>query len=117
MSRHAGDSSRQLQQCRRVRLEFYLDESCYRLKTCHDGYVLMATEKRQRMVTVLRQSGGEAKGPLWGTVFVFLKLPPAACTIPGYEINLRQCHDSYIHMEPGFGINFDQLTLVFMSLK
>ena len=33
-------------------------------------------------------------------MFVFLKLPPAACTIPGYEVNLRQCHDSsYKHME------------------
>jgi hypothetical protein len=71
MSRHADNSSLQLQQCGRDRLEFYLDHSCDRLKTCRDGYVLMGTEKRQR-----------------GN-------PPTACTIPGDEINLRQCHDSY----------------------
>ena len=41
-------------------------------------------------------------------MFVFLKLPPAACTIPGYEINLPQCHDSYIHMEPSIKIIHDK---------
>jgi hypothetical protein len=35
------------------------------------------------------QRGG-AKFLVGGTVFVFLQPPPAACTIPGYEINLRQ---------------------------
>ena len=50
------------------------------LKTCRDGYVLMETEKRERG-NRLRQSGEGAKFPLGGgTVFVFLKLPPAACT-------------------------------------
>jgi hypothetical protein len=47
-SRHVGNSSRQLQQCRRDRLAFYLDDSCDRPKTCRDGYFLMETEKRQR---------------------------------------------------------------------
>jgi hypothetical protein len=59
----------------------YLDDSCDRLKTCRDGYVLMEQEN-DSVATVLRQSGG-------GDFSV--KLPPAACTIPGYEINLRQC--------------------------
>jgi hypothetical protein len=49
------------------------------------------------------QGGG--KGPLWGTVFVFLKLPPAACMIPGYEINLRQCHDSWKQAKQSFTTN------------
>jgi hypothetical protein len=40
--------------------------------------------------------------PLGGTVFVIFKLPPAAITIPGYEINLRHCHDSFNHMETSF---------------
>ena len=35
------------------------------------------------------QRGG-AKFLFGRTVFVFLQPPPAACTIPGYEINLRQ---------------------------
>jgi hypothetical protein len=67
----------------------------------------METEKRRRANNFATIKGG--KGPLWdslyggvytvgyfggggggGAVFVFLKLPPAACTIPGYEINLRQ---------------------------
>jgi hypothetical protein len=39
--RHAGNSSLQLQQRRGHRLEFYLDDSCDRLKTCRDGYFLM----------------------------------------------------------------------------
>ena len=39
---------RRLQQGRRDRLEFYLDDSCDRLKTCRDGYFLMETIKRQR---------------------------------------------------------------------
>jgi hypothetical protein len=34
---------------------------------------------------------GRQKVPIRRTVFAFLKLQPAACTIPGYEINLRQC--------------------------
>jgi hypothetical protein len=51
----------------------------------------METEKRQRGNSFATIGGGG------GGVFVFLKLPPAACTIPGHEINLRQCHDSYNH--------------------
>ena len=35
-------------------------------------------------------------------MFVILKLLPAAITIPGYEMNLRQCHDSCNHMETSF---------------
>jgi hypothetical protein len=66
LSQHAGNSSRQLQQCRRDRLEFYLDN---RLKTCRDGYFLF---------------NGNRKTTAWQQ-FVFLKLPPAACTIPGYK--------------------------------
>ena len=61
---------------------------------------LMQTEKRQRG-NFLRQSGVGAKVAFGGTVFVFLEQPPATCTIPGYEINLRRCHDSYNHMEQG----------------
>jgi hypothetical protein len=61
------------------------------------------------VATVLRQSGGWAKVPLGGGgVFVFLKLPPAACTIPGYEINLRHCYDSYNHMETSIKIIHDK---------
>jgi hypothetical protein len=93
----------QLQQCRRGRLEFYLDDSCDRLKTCRDGYVVIATEKRQRDNSFATIRGG--KGPLWGTVFVFLKLSPAACMIPGYEINLRQCHDSWKQAKQSFTTN------------
>ena len=55
----------QLQQCRRDRLEFYLDESCDRLKTRRDGYVLME-QKNDNVATVLRQSGGGAKVPSGG---------------------------------------------------
>jgi hypothetical protein len=47
-TRHAGNNSRQLQQCHRDRLEFYPDDSYDRLKTCRDGYVLIKAEKRQR---------------------------------------------------------------------
>jgi hypothetical protein len=39
--------------------------------------------------------------------FVFLKLPPAACAIPGYEISLRQCHESFSHMETSIKIIHD----------
>ena len=52
---------------------------------------LMETEKRQRgnsFATIGK--GGGAKVLFAGTVIVFLKLPPAACTILGYEINLRR---------------------------
>jgi hypothetical protein len=73
----------------------------------------METEKRRRANNFATIKGGKFKvlfgvaygvdpadtrvsagvytvGYFGGTVFVFLKLPPAACTIPGYEINLRQ---------------------------
>ena len=55
----------------------------------------METGKRQRGNSFATIRGG-AKVPFGETVFVFSKLPPAAYTIPGYEINLRQCHDSYL---------------------
>ena len=35
-------------------------------------------------------------------MFVIFKLPPAAITIPGYEMNLRQCHDSCNHVKTSF---------------
>ena len=43
-------------------------------------------------------------------MFVIFKLPPAAYTIPGYEINLRQCHDSLhyyiiIQLTPHWGFS------------
>ena len=59
------------------------------------------------MATVLRQSGG-SKSCLWGNLFVFLKLPPVTCTIPGYEINLGQCHDDYNHTETSIKIIHDK---------
>ena len=61
----------------------------------------METEKRQRGNSFATIGGG-------GGVFVFLKLPPAACTIPGYEINLRHCYDSYNHMETSIKIIHDK---------
>jgi hypothetical protein len=65
-------------------------------------------QKNDNVATVLRQSGG-GRSPLGGGgVFVFLKLPPAACTIPGYEINLRHCYDSYNHIETSIKIIHDK---------
>jgi hypothetical protein len=55
------NSSRQLQQCRRDRLEFHLNDCCDRLKTCRDGYVLME-QKNDSVTTVLRQWGGGGGG-------------------------------------------------------
>ena len=73
-SRHAGNSSRQSKQCRPDRLEFYLDDSCDRLKTSRDGYVLMETEKRQRgnsFVTIRwGGGGGGGEGPFWLLFFI-----------------------------------------------
>ena len=76
---------------------------CDRLKTCRDGYVLME-QKNYSFATI----GGGAKVHFGETVFVFLKLPPAACTIPGYEIHLRQCQGSYNHTEPSIKIIHDK---------
>ena len=69
---------KQLQQCRRDGLEFYLDDCYDRLNTCRDGYFLMK-QKNHSVATILRQWGGGGGGaniPLWGTMFVFLKRPP-----------------------------------------
>ena len=72
---------------------------------CRDGYVLMV-RKNDSVTTVLQQSVGQSSPG--GIVFVFLKLPPAACTIPGYKINLRQCHDNYNRMETSIKIIHDK---------
>jgi hypothetical protein len=72
-SRHVGNSSRQLQQRRRDRLEFYpnvCDDSCDRLKTCRDGYVVMETEKRQCGNSFATIRGG-AKLPFGGPCLSF----------------------------------------------
>ena len=92
-------------QCCRDRLNsvLYLDDCCDWLKTYRDGYVLMATEKRQRGNSFATIRRGQRF-----TLFVFLKLPPAACRIPGYEINLRQYHDSYNPMETSTKVIHDK---------
>ena len=66
-------------------------------RLCFNG-----NRKNGSVATVLRQSWGRggAKVTFEGTVFVFLKLPPAACTIPGYEINLRQCRTVPQQLQP-----------------
>jgi hypothetical protein len=79
LSRHAGNSSWQLQHCRRHRLEFFLDDTCDMLTTCRNGYVLMK-QKNDSVATVLRQSGGGGggKGPLWGNRVCLFKIA-ASC--------------------------------------
>jgi hypothetical protein len=87
----------------------YLDDSSDRLKMCCDGYVLTekptAWEQFCDNIFIIR---GEQRSPLEGSCMFVLKLAPAACTMPGYEINSRQCHDSSNHMEASTKISHDK---------
>jgi hypothetical protein len=68
LSRHAGNSSRQFQRCRPDRLEFYLDDSCDRLKRWR--LYFNGTEKRQRGKSIATIRWGQ-RSPLGDRVCLF----------------------------------------------
>ena len=54
-----------------VEIDSSLDDSCDRLKTCRDGYVVIATEKQQRGNSFATIRGGGQRSPLGDRVCLF----------------------------------------------